>query len=1064
MRGLRSFILGSAAVLSAGLILGPSIAQAGTCTIAPQNPSVATGGTVNWTASLSGIKGTPIYDWTFRTSSTTEIKATTATRSVTYNTAGTWSTNLVVKGKSNTSANCSTTVRVGDTTPPTVSLAASPAGPTYTTAQTVTLTATANDTGGSGMARVEFYDGGTLKSTDTTSPYTYPWAITSANNGSHSWTAKAYDAANNVGTSTPLVLTVNIPVAPVAPTCNITAPTENTVTVGKGGTVNWSAVVGDANGNLSTIQWTFGGGIPASASTPVPAGNPTSVNSGPFTVTYNNPGTFTTTLNATDTTSLSCTQTKTVQVTQTPPNVSINSSSQSCGLAGQPACANQAVPQQPAPGTLGGAGTYRLFANNDLGMHCGDLDTRIASILPPFNVLHAQVVKAGGTGNVDPALNPSEITSVTYSAASNPNDPGLATGVTPVPSNPNAHYKTNFWDVAIQAFDPFYPAAPSNPFLAPYSLTMNPDEGLPFPDVEALYILGTGLDFTQQNMPGIAAPYSANDPQGFALLVGTQPFFTTFAFGYTASVGWYEAAGVPISTFDDFGRENSYPVMRVQARTGTGSGTVVATTDTVVPVSAEADCQTCHGAEVDGGNGTGIEALTNVQASNFDPQEGDVPLEASAEWASDQNILKLHDLREGTHLITGTTADFPTPGTAPFKSVVCQTCHYTPALDLAQVGPNNVNGRQQTNNQSMSRVMHNHHGQLRDSSNNLLFPLMEAPTQDVSGNITNQTARNTVLDQTCYRCHPGDRTKCLRGAMFTGGMLCQDCHGDMTQVGNDFSRNMPGGSFILANNFYTDTTTPRVPWANEPGCGSCHTGDAKDNGRTGINTTGTFTVNVKDKYGNNDNLRLLQAFTSGTGGSYCDPTDANKVADPTTCPKVTPIVPSNKRFAEDTIVDGAAPTVVPGGNPKLYRVSTGHSGVYCEACHGSTHAEWPNANPNANDNLMATQLQGHSGTIVECSVCHTNEWDNAATLLGPHGLHPVGANVPFSNRSVHGSSAIWGSGGYNDATYQSKCQACHGGTSRSSSTGTVLSRAFAQRTLRGQTVPQGTPIACTRCH
>ncbi len=26
-------------------------------------------------------------------------------------------------------------------------------------------------------------------------------------------------------------------------------------------------------------------------------------------------------------------------------------------------------------------------AINDLGMHCGDLDTRIASILPPFQVL-----------------------------------------------------------------------------------------------------------------------------------------------------------------------------------------------------------------------------------------------------------------------------------------------------------------------------------------------------------------------------------------------------------------------------------------------------------------------------------------------------------------------------------------------------------------------------------------------------------------------------------------------------------------------------------------------------
>jgi hypothetical protein len=963
MKRLRSYVLDLAAVLAAGILLGPGLAQAGTCTINPSNPSVAQGGTVNWSASITGIKGKPSYRWTFGGGS--PGSSTSATQTVTYSGAGTYSTSLAVTGSGGTSASCTTGVTVSNTTP-------------------------------------------------------------------------------------------------VSPTCNITNPTENTVTVGKGGTVSWSGVVNDANGNLAAINWTFGGGTPASASTPIPSGNPTSVSTGPFTVTYNNPGTFTTTLAARDSTNLPCSQSKTVQVTQTPPTVSINSSSQSCGLSGQPSCANQAVSEQPAPGAAGsGNNGYRLFANNDLGMHCGDLDTRIASILPPFNVIHAQVVKQGATGNQDPVLNPVEVTGLYYSAASSSTDPALSTGVTPVPNNPNAHYKTNFWDIALQAYNPFYPAAPSNPFLSPYTLTLNDDEGLPVPDVEQLYILGGPLAFTQQNMPGIAAPYSANNPQGFALFVGKQPFFTTFPFGYSANVDWFEAAGVPISTFDDFGRENSYPLMRIQAKNSAGA--VLATTDTVVPVSGEADCQICHGSTFDGGNGTGVAFLTSSgitpQEAFQDPQYGNVPVAASQEWASDHNTLKLHDLKHPTapRLITGTTEDFPNAGTVPFKPVVCQTCHYTPALDLAQVGPNDVNGRQQSNNQSMSRVMHNHHGKLKDSNNNLLFPLMPGAVQDGNGTITNQTTRLGVLNQTCYRCHPGDRTQCLRGAMYTGGMLCQDCHGNMTQVGNDFSKNKPGGSFIIANDFYINTSTPRVPWANEPGCGSCHIGDAKDNGRAGINTTGTFTVNVRDKYGNTDNLRLLQSFTSV---SYCNPA----TTDPTTCPKVTPIVPSNKRFAEDTIADGASPTTAPDGNPKLYRVSTGHSGVYCEACHGSTHAEWPNANPNANDNKTATQLQGHSGTIVECATCHTNELDSLSTLGGPHGLHPVGTNTPFANRSIHGSSTIWGSGGYNDATYQSKCQSCHGGTSRSTSTGTVLSRAFAQRTLRGQTVALGTPIACTRCH
>ena len=40
-----------------------------------------------------------------------------------------------------------------------------------------------HDTGGSGMSKVEFYDGATLKATDSTSPYTYRWSVTSADAG-----------------------------------------------------------------------------------------------------------------------------------------------------------------------------------------------------------------------------------------------------------------------------------------------------------------------------------------------------------------------------------------------------------------------------------------------------------------------------------------------------------------------------------------------------------------------------------------------------------------------------------------------------------------------------------------------------------------------------------------------------------------------------------------------------------------------------------------------------------------------------------------------------------------
>ena len=65
-------------------------------------------------------------------------------------------------------------------------------------------------------------------------------------------------------------------------------------------------------------------------------------------------------------------------------------------------------------------GDYSVLAINDLGMHCGDLDTRIASILPPFQVLLAQVIRKGA----DPTLNPDGVI-IEYSAAANPADPVL---------------------------------------------------------------------------------------------------------------------------------------------------------------------------------------------------------------------------------------------------------------------------------------------------------------------------------------------------------------------------------------------------------------------------------------------------------------------------------------------------------------------------------------------------------------------------------------------------------------------------------------------------------------
>src|SRR5262245_38677173 len=97
------------------------------------------------------------------------------------------------KGKSFSaySNEASATTVAPDTTAPSVVISSPASGTSYTTAQTVMVTATASDN--VGATRVEFYDGATLRCTAMTAAYTCAWAFTSANNGPHSWTARAYD-------------------------------------------------------------------------------------------------------------------------------------------------------------------------------------------------------------------------------------------------------------------------------------------------------------------------------------------------------------------------------------------------------------------------------------------------------------------------------------------------------------------------------------------------------------------------------------------------------------------------------------------------------------------------------------------------------------------------------------------------------------------------------------------------------------------------------------------------------------------------------------------------------
>jgi hypothetical protein len=143
-------------------------------------------------------------------------------------------------------------------------------------------------------------------------------------------------------------------------------------------------------------------------------------------------------------------------------------------------------------------------------------------------------------------------------------------------------------------------------------------------------------------------------------------------------------------------------------------------------------------------------------------------------------------------------------------------------------------------------------------------------------------------------------------------------------------------------------------------------------------------------------------------------------------------VPANSLFA--TSPDTPAPGL------SLYRFSRGHGGLACSACHGSTHAEYPTAF--RNDNLQSIAIQGHEGVLIECTACH--QLPPETVTGGPHGMHPVGSAWV----SAHETAA------------SSACRSCHG----LGYNGTVLSRAQANRTLRGVAFWRGRSVGCYDCH
>jgi len=143
---------------------------------------------------------------------------------------------------------------------------------------TVAITASASDN--VGVSSVGFYVNGVLQRTDTTTPYTCSWNTSSLAAGSYTLTARAYDAAGNVGESG--AVTVTVVNDTTAPTVALTSPSSGATL---SGTVAVTASASD-NVGVSRVEFYANGSL-LSASNVAPysySWNTAGVSNGSYTL------------------------------------------------------------------------------------------------------------------------------------------------------------------------------------------------------------------------------------------------------------------------------------------------------------------------------------------------------------------------------------------------------------------------------------------------------------------------------------------------------------------------------------------------------------------------------------------------------------------------------------------------------------------------------------------------------------------------------------------------------------------------------------------------------------
>lgn len=767
-----------------------------------------------------------------------------------------------------------------------------------------------------------------------------------------------------------------------------------------------------------------------------------------------------------------------------------------------------------------------------------------------FNNINAYVLRKGSVGNIDkPKLLGRDNIQLRYSAASNPLDPVGFESINSTsqnwPLNGNGSEpalfmasatslkKTDIWELhptrPTETMDPNYRNWSAVQSIFAWAGLHNAITGLPAPD-EGYYPHATPpLEGEQEPdyyawyqeqyekfqalklpgsehgsyMPGKANPYSANDPQPFT--------------DYDTDHQWFRAPAIPITDVDDRGRINPYNLMRIEA-IEENAQSAKAKTDVVLSTSRDFHCRECHAkGKIAANPNSGHKSAAFLSSpkgqdpwyfSLRDPNlHLDKPLFYEAEgntiydqeYAAAKNYASLHDYYDGYDFVGsminggGSMWAFHNGLAKEDTPKTCNGCHYTPVEAMFRketfwIGAPYDN----TNlyyNPDYSMSMHRFHGEMQYNADKTDILRNEKgayarfdwkkltqrqpgknPNPNTLFPIFGTDGKQLPMEENCLKCHAGHREPLYNDRMATAGITCYDCHGDMLAMGRAF----PKQASKIGSSKNEDY---RIAWFDQTDCGSCHNGKGSDAVKTSaFDATDLSATSRAVDHSNSNAVRFaivslyekeLEAYTYSW-----DPTGNN---------------------GEGADVDDYTPLKV---KSPLYKYGKDqHANLACAACHGAAHAVGPNRDPKSNDNLTSLQLQGYTGPITECNVCHTqdafntedsigsashypNGVDDKPTILaGPHNMHPVndpnwwkqrtgGAANQTESKVNGGWHSIWAkkAGAYDE----DQCASCHGTDHK----GTRLSKVPVDREFttgkakkyKKITVKAGTPVGCDLCH